>query len=239
MMYEFKKWISFTIIVFILIECIGQNKSNDSILLNLIYKVNQKEDIYLSNSYNSCIVSADTSNGRMSVCFQLKEVDCSLNYFNSLSTPAILQKRKDDLTFISLNYANCASSVATLGGKYNTMTTPASMVLKDFLQINGNSDPKTISFSSVESCSTVGLFASKYVPGNFSSLLDRIGLLAIDSLESELAIILTTTNACLADLSFQPAFLPTIQSLRDGSIQRGIVCSHTPVPGYQVCPWLE
>jgi hypothetical protein len=119
------------------------------------------------------------------------------------------------------------------------MQAPSSTVLQEFLKINGNVDPKNISFSSVESCKAIGLYASKYVPLNFSSLLDRNGLLGIDSLESELALITTTTNACINDLSFQATFLPTIQSLRDGSVQRGIVCSHTTIAGYQICPWLE
>ena len=239
MLWLSKKWILSSFILLINLGCINKNVADDAIMLSVINQLNNSEDFYQSREYNSCVVSADTTNGRLSVCFQLGEADCSLNFFNTISTDSILQKRKDDLTFISLNYTNCSSSVATLGGNYNAMASPASIVLQDYFNINGNTDPKMISFSSVESCSSVGLFASKYVPVNFYSLLDRSGLLGIDSLESELALISSTSNACITDLSFQPAFLPTIQSLRDGSIQRGIVCSHASIPGYQICPWLE
>jgi len=239
MLWLSKKWILSSFILLINLGCINKNVADDAIMLSVINQLNTSEDFYQSREYNSCVVSADTTNGRLSVCFQLGEADCSLNFFNTISTDSILQKRKDDLTFISLNYTNCSSSVGTLGAKYNAMSIPASIVLQDYFKINGNIDAKMISFTNVESCGSVGLLVSKYVPVNFSSLLDSSGLQSIDGLESELALITTTTNACINDLSFQPAFLPTIQSLRDGSIQRGIVCSHTAIPGYQICPWLE
>ncbi|MCZ8343406.1 MAG: hypothetical protein O9301_10270 [Leptospira sp.] len=220
-------------------QCLGEKLSNDSLLLNAIYQNTLRPTRFESKDLNACVVSATTASGRISVCFQLSKSSCSLDFFNNISSDEILQKRKDDLSFINLNFTNCTSPGSTLFGKYNSMRPPASYLLQDYFGLNSANNDLTLTFTSQESCEKIGLSESKFLPTNFNRLLTEGELKNINSLEVELSFIASTNNACITDLNFQPEFLPTVQSLRNQEYVRGIACSHNTITGYEKCPWRE
>lgn len=215
--------------------CLAENLPDDTLLLNAVYQSSILPNRYTSKDFNACIVTANTVDGRISVCLNLSANSCSLDFLSNIKNNEILQKRKDDLTFININYTNCSTPGSTLFGKYNVMTPPASSLLQDYLKLNHSS----LTITSKESCEKLGMFASKYVPENFVRILNENELKNTNSMEVELSLIPSTNNACITDLNFQPDFLPIIQSLRNSEFLRAVPCSHTSIPGYEKCPWLE
>lgn len=239
MRFRLSRGILIVIISMSLNQCLSENVPNDSLLLNSVYQSTFRPIRFESNDFNACVVSANVTSGRISVCFQLSKNSCSLDFFNNISTGEILQKRKDDLSFINLNFTNCTSPGSTLFGKYNAMSPPSSYLLQDYFGLNNANNDPSLTFTSRESCEKIGLLESRYLPTNFVRSLAESELKNINSLEVELSLISSTNNACITDLNFQPEFLPTVQSLRNQEYVRGIACSHNTITGYEKCPWLE
>lgn len=237
-------WFSDKIFILILftlmiVHCISENSTDDSLIYSGIYQNSLSPTLHEFQSFHSCIVSAHTNKGRISVCFQMDSGSCSAKFFNNISTAVILQKRKDDLNFININYTNCSTSSISLFARFNLMTPPSSTFLQDYFGINKPDTANLVSFASKDSCEALGLLTEKFVPNNFSRLLTEQELIDINSVEVELALVDSTNEACIGDLSFQPDFLPIVSSLRSKEYLRGISCSHTLIDGYELCPWIE
>lgn len=213
-----------------------QSKTPDpsSLILNLVGT--RAPEILQSPVLNGCIVSTDLGNERISMCFQIEKSSCSLGFFNNLTTEAILQKRKNDLTFININYNNCSASATSLFSKYNVASVPSSMIFKDLISKDGPNLNSDFTITSVRSCEESGFLENRFVHSNFESLLNENELKSLDSVEVELALIATTTEACIDDLNFQEDFLVTLDKFKNHRKAIGIVCSYSQISSYEQCP---
>ncbi|MCE9500009.1 MAG: hypothetical protein K8R21_05870 [Leptospira sp.] len=143
-------------------------------------------------------MTTETSSGRFSMCFNVSSANCTTDFFTNISTAAILQKRNDDLTFININYANCSPSAGGLFAKYSVLSSPASIALKDFLNLNGPIDKNNFTVTNNKSCESAGLLSQSFVSSQFVRLLTEDEFLKLNGVEVELALISATTNACIA-----------------------------------------
>lgn len=215
------------------VQCI-EMKTPDPASLSLLLPARQ--NIYTSQNFNGCIVTAKRNNDRFSVCFAINSEKCRLDFFKNIKTEDVLQKRKDDLTFININLPNCSAGTGSLFAKYNSMVAPSSSLLKDYMDINGPINEADVFLTSVISCERAGFLEEKYLDKEFVRLLNFYELTSIDSVEVELAMIEFTTNACIDDLNFQNIFLPILDGIRDENYVRGIPCAYQNDLNYKLCP---
>ncbi|WP_051122359.1 hypothetical protein [Leptospira wolbachii] len=203
---------------------------------SLILALPAQKNIYTGQIFNGCLVTAQRNTDRFSICFAIASEKCKLDFFQNLKTEVILQKRKDDLTFININLPNCSVGTGSLFAKYNAMFAPASSVLKDYMDINGPIHEGDILLTSLPSCGDSGFLEAKYLSDEFLRLLNSNELGSTNSVEVELAMIESTTSSCIDDLSFQSSFLPILTGIREKRFARGIPCSFQNDLNYELCP---
>ena len=192
-------------------------------------------DLYYTSSQNACVLTSQ-ANGS-SVCFHVQPKNCNLEFFNNIANAAILQNRKDDLTFISINYSSCSSGVSALFGKYNAMTPPASMALQNAAGWNGENLRSEIVLYSGSSCADLGLEKSPFVSASFSRAINDSELASLNSVTIDLAVITATSSQCISDLSIKPEYMSLINGIRNGSLALAITCSSAG-GSFPKCPWL-
>jgi hypothetical protein len=210
-----------------------QMKSPDP--LTTLLTIQSPTTSYQIGEFKGCFVSTNNNQGRFSLCLELPPADCNLSFLTNIKDADILQKRNDDLTFININLPNCSPEAAPLFAKYNALTPPASILFKDYLNINGPLREEDFVFTNISSCSNSGFLAEPYTDPGFVRLLTRDELISLNSVEVELALRTETTNNCLVDINFQPSFLPILNGLKEFSLSRATVCSYQDNPGFARC----
>ncbi|NCN10162.1 MAG: hypothetical protein GW938_09995 [Leptospira sp.] len=197
------------------------------------------QEINLDNiKMEACLVTTQISSHKVSTCFFSKPEQCNLDYFNNIKTSTSLQNRIDDLTFININFPNCSVAAGQLLTKYNLIQPPSSMLFKDIWNINGSNRKEDFQFTNHESCEKIGLYNSKYLSGSFERQLTSLEISQLDNLNSDLALMASTTNACLNDLNYNATLLILTGKVKANSILRGISCSDNANSGFPICPWL-
>ena len=82
------------------------------------------------------------------------------------------------------------------------------------------------------------IFNSKFLNGTFERQLTALEISQLDNLNSDLAFMASTTNACLNDLNYNTTLLSLTGKIKANSILRGISCSDNTNSGFPICPWL-
>ncbi|RHX78685.1 hypothetical protein DLM76_16785 [Leptospira yasudae] len=220
-------------------DCIQESASNPSLQLALIegqLHVTPKPEV---PTIKACLVSTQIASGKITTCYELEKDRCNLDFFNNIKTQTTLQNRRDDLTFISINFSNCAAGTAPLFLKYSNLQPPASMLWKDSFGFDGANVESQFQFTNQKSCKELGLQTAPYIGGGFNRLLNSEEVSQLDGLEAELSLIPATTPACMNDLNFNPNLIALTQNIKNGSLLRGITCAHQNGSGYPICPWKQ
>ncbi|TGM58683.1 LA_1694 family PerA/PerB upregulated protein [Leptospira adleri] len=220
-----------------LFHCIQENASNPNLLLAVVEQQLQPISSVAVPTLKACLVTNQIASGKVTTCYETTASSCNLNFFNNIATPTILQNRRDDLTFININFANCTTGATPLFVKYSNLVPPTSVLFKDQLGLNGANLESQFQFTNQNSCKELGLESSGFVPGNFSRVLNSEELYQLNSLEAELALIPATTNNCFTDLNFNQSLINLAQNIKNGSYQRGITCAYQSGSGFPICPW--
>ncbi|WP_036095542.1 LA_1694 family PerA/PerB upregulated protein [Leptospira weilii] len=221
----------------LLFSCIQENASNPSLQLALIEAQLRTVPEWEIPEIRACLVNAQIASGTITTCYEVEKKSCNLDFFNNIKTPTILQNRRDDLTFISINFPNCTAGSAPLFVKYSNLQTPASLLWKDSFGWNGANIESQFQFTNQRSCKDLGLYASPYIASGFSRLLNSQELSQLNNIEAELALIPTTSAACMNDLNFSNGLIDLAQNIKNGTFLRGITCAYQTGLGYPICPW--
>lgn len=217
------------------IGCIkGNNPSQISLLLPQITNNTNKLQSNEAN-LNGCILTYDSGNDTISTCFNLDKKDCNINFFLNISSEQILTKRKNDLSFLNINYSNCSNSGLTLVAKYNSLSVPSSVILKDILNINKLSELNNLRISNTYSCENSKFTDESLTSNQFERLLNKEELLSLNSLEIELSTIPSTTLPCLQDLNISSELQSFISNIKDKKYLTGIPCSNFTTSTFGKC----
>lgn len=218
-------------------HCIQENASNPSLQLALIERqlhVVPKPEV---PDVKACLVNTQVAGRKITTCYELEKERCNLDFFNNIKTQTTLQNRRDDLTFISINFSNCAAGTAPLFLKYSNLQPPVSMLWKDAFGFDGANTESQFQFTNQKTCNGLGLESGPFVSGSFSRLLNGNELSQLNGLEAELALIPQTTATCMNDLNFSAELINLTQNIKNGTFQKGITCSYQTGSGYPICPW--
>ncbi|WP_042799750.1 LA_1694 family PerA/PerB upregulated protein [Leptospira weilii] len=226
----------FWIFIF-LFYCIQENESNPSLQLALVQSQLQTIPRREMPELKACLVNTRITSGTITTCYEVEKESCNLDFFNNIKTPTILQNRRDDLTFISINFPNCAAGTAPLFVKYSNLQTPASMLWKDSFGFDGANVESQFQFTNQKTCKDLGLETNPFIAGEFSRLLNSQELSRLNSIEAELALIPTTDAACKNDLNFSVSLIDLTQNIKNGTFLRGITCAYQIGSAYPICPW--
>ncbi|MCL8265766.1 hypothetical protein M9Y82_03690 [Leptospira weilii] len=226
----------FWIFIF-LFYCIQENESNPSLQLALVQSQLQTIPRREMPELKACLVNTRIASGTITTCYEVEKESCNLDFFNNIKTPTILQNRRDDLTFISINFPNCAAGTAPLFVKYSNLQTPASMLWKDSFGFDGANVESQFQFTNQKTCKDLGLETNPFIAGEFSRLLNSQELSRLNSIEAELALIPTTDAACKNDLNFSVSLIDLTQNIKNGTFLRGITCAYQIGSAYPICPW--
>jgi hypothetical protein len=225
-------------VFFLLLHCLNPNQGSSNAILGLLNNSLNQDTNLENKSLEACVVTTKVSLNKVSTCFLSKPEQCNIDYYNNIKTSTSLQNRVDDLTFININFPNCSSGASQLLIKYNLIQPPASMIFKDIWNINGTNKDIDFKFTNHESCEKIGLYNSKFLNGTFERQLTALEISQLDNLNSDLALMASTTNACLNDLNYNTTLLSLTGKIKANSILRGISCSDNTNSGFQICPWL-
>ncbi|RHX83462.1 LA_1694 family PerA/PerB upregulated protein [Leptospira stimsonii] len=220
-----------------LFQCIRENASNPDLLLAIVNQQLQPNASVAVPALKACLVTNQLHSGKVTTCYETTAESCNLSFFNNIATATTLQNRRDDLTFININFANCTTGATSLFVKYSNLVPPTSMLFKDQLGLNGSNVESQFRFTNQKSCKELGLETSNFVPGNFSRVVNSEELVQLNSLEAELALIPTTTANCFTDLNFNQSLISLTQNIKNGSLQRGITCAYQSGSAFPICPW--
>ncbi|EMO41162.1 hypothetical protein LEP1GSC186_3026 [Leptospira noguchii serovar Autumnalis str. ZUN142] len=185
----------------------------------------------------ACLVNTLVLGKMITTCYEIEKEFCNLDFFNNIKTPATLQNRRDDLTFISINFPNCASGTAPLFLKYSNLQTPVSMIWKDSFGFDGANLESQFQFTNQTSCKDLKLETPPFVTVGFSRLLNSTELSQLNGVEAELALIPATNAACMNDLNFSVDLIFLTQNIKSGAFLKGISCAYQNGSGFPICPW--
>ncbi|MCG9874604.1 MAG: hypothetical protein MH321_07465 [Leptospiraceae bacterium] len=225
-------------ILLIQLHCLNPNQGSSNAILGILNDALTQEIILENKIMQACLVNTKVSSFKVATCFLTKPENCNLKYFNNIRTTSIRQNRFDDLTFININFPNCSAGASQLLTKYSLIQAPASMLFKDVWNLNGINNATDFQFTTHESCENLGLYASKYLTASFERQLSAIEISQLDNLNSDLALMSSTSNACLNDLNYNTTLLNLTGKVKANIILRGISCSNNTASGFPVCPWL-
>ncbi|MGE8720070.1 hypothetical protein ACO2KH_01925 [Leptospira terpstrae] len=215
--------------------CIKGNNPNQISLL--LPQITNNTNKFQSNdaNLNGCILTYDSANESISTCFHLDKKDCNINFFLNISSEQILTKRKNDLSFLNINYSNCSNSGLTLVSKYNSLSVPSSVILKDILNINNLSELNNLRISNTYSCENSKFTQESLTSNLFERLLNKEELLSLNSLEIELSLISNTTLACMQDLNISNDLINFLSKIKDKKYLTGIPCSNSTLSSFGKC----
>ncbi|EJP02357.1 hypothetical protein LEP1GSC077_3864 [Leptospira interrogans str. C10069] len=219
------------------IFCIQENESNPSLQLVLVQSQLQVLAKYEIPEIRACLVNTLVFGKMVTTCYEIEKEFCNLDFFNNIKTPVVLQNRRDDLTFISINFPNCASGTAPLFLKYSNLQTPASMIWKDSFGFDGANVESQFQFTNQNSCKDLKLETASFITGGFSRLLNSMELSQLDGVEAELALIPATSAACMNDLNLNTGLISLTQGIKSGALLKGISCAYQSGSGFSICPW--
>lgn len=235
---ENNKYISLTICILViklLVGCIKVNNPNQISLLLPQFANNPNK--FQSNDANlsGCILTYDSGSESVSTCFHLEKEDCNINFFLNISNDQILTKRKNDLSFLNINYSNCSNSGLTLVSKYNSLSVPSSVILKDILNKNNLSELNNLRISNTYSCEYSKFTLESLTSISFERLLNKDELLSLNSLEIEVSLIPSTTLACMQDLNISNDLINFLSKIKDKKYLTGIPCSNSTISSFGKC----
>lgn len=235
---EHYKSISLTICILaikLLVGCIKVNNPNQISLL--LPQLTNNPSKFQSNDSNlsGCILTYDSGNESISTCFHLDKRDCNINFFSNISNEQILTKRKNDLSFLNINYSNCSNSGLTLVSKYNSLSVPSSVILKDILNKNNLSELNNLRISNTYSCEYSKFTLESLTSNSFERLLNKDELLSLNSLEIELSLIPSTTLECMQDLNISNDLINFLSKIKDKKYLTGIPCSNSTLSSFGKC----
>lgn len=219
----------------ILIGCIKNNSPNQISLL--IPQLVSNTSKYQANDSDlkGCILTYDSGNESISTCFNIDKKDCNINFFLNISSDQILTKRKNDLSFLNINFSNCSSSGLTLVSKYNSLSIPSSTILKDILNVNNLSELTNLRFTNTHSCEYSKFTQTPLITNTYSRLLNKEELQSLNSLEIELSLISNTTLACMQDLNISNEIISFLSQIKDKNYVTGIPCSNSSTSAFEKC----
>ncbi|TGL18630.1 hypothetical protein EHQ46_12370 [Leptospira yanagawae] len=228
----------FTLYIFafsLIAGCIKGNDPNQiSLLLPLLANNTEKLQSNETN-LNGCVLTYETGNESISTCFNLNQKDCNVNFFLNISSEQILNKRKNDLSFLNINFSNCSNSGLTLVSKYNCLSVPSSTILNDILNIKNVSELNNLRISNTLSCEHSKFTLESLTSNSFERLLYKDELLSLNSLEIELSLIQSTTLACLQDLNISNDLINFLSKIKDKKYLTGIPCSNSTISFFGKC----
>lgn len=100
------KALYFCIFSILFIYCIQESESDPSLQLALVQSRMQIVPKYEIPEIRACLVNTLVLGKMITTCYEIEKEFCNLDFFNNIKTPATLQNRRDDLTFISINFPN-------------------------------------------------------------------------------------------------------------------------------------
>ncbi|MCH1912490.1 hypothetical protein L9Z41_11235 [Leptospira noguchii] len=231
------KALYFCIFSILFIYCIQESESDPSLQLALVQSRMQIVPKYEIPEIRACLVNTLVLGKMITTCYEIEKEFCNLDFFNNIKTPATLQNRRDDLTFISINFPNCASGTAPLFLKYSNLQTPVSMIWKDSFGFDGANLESQFQFTNQTSCKDLKLETPPFVTVGFSRLLNSTELSQLNGVEAELALIPATNAACMNDLNFSVDLIFLTQNIKSGAFLKGISCAYQNGSGFPICPW--
>ncbi|TQE74745.1 LA_1694 family PerA/PerB upregulated protein [Leptospira noguchii] len=231
------KALYFCIFSILFIYCIQESESDPSLQLALVQSRMQIVPKYEIPEIRACLVNTLVLGKMITTCYEIEREFCNLDFFNNIKTPATLQNRRDDLTFISINFPNCASGTAPLFLKYSNLQTPVSMIWKDSFGFDGANLESQFQFTNQTSCKDLKLETPPFVTVGFSRLLNSTELSQLNGVEAELALIPATNAACMNDLNFSVDLIFLTQNIKSGAFLKGISCAYQNGSGFPICPW--
>lgn len=153
-----------------------------------------------------------------SYCFRLKGTDCKLSSLLDLPDTSILQGRKDDLSFLSLNYPVCNSGAGELNSIYSDLVPPTAMI---FHRVSGSIGPivlERVLTANVMSCKALGL-------GDDAGYIEGSDLKNLMGFTTDLFLQPETSSACRETFDIIPAFRAKLEEIRSGALLWGGFCS--------------
>lgn len=218
-------------------QCIKENNQNPTLLL--IVLGNKPEGIIAwtpSTQKSACLLTAQNVTPKVTYCFNVSPANCGVDFFKNFPSQASIQNRKDDMTFISINYGNCNGATQNLFPTYDSLSPPASMIFKFLGNSNGSLKNSDFSIVHNQSCDTLGLTAINST--KFSRILTEAKLVSLNNLQSEIGMISSSNNSCLLDLSVSQTSIDFLSAIRNNIFQLGYICDNS-VTSTRKCPWLK
>ena len=179
----------------------------------LLFSLNMQKEIptavYNTNSnWNGCVFDYREDNRKLTLCLSIPSESCRLSTLANIIDATTLQNRKDDLTFLSLNYPNCSATAPIMQGIYNSFVPPTSIGLYKHTGIitalsNSNT---TISFR--ENCN--------FIP-DANELLNLEELITINRIEAELGMFTNISSQCFSDLNTASEVISLVSEIKAGS----------------------
>lgn len=199
---------------------------------SLFYLTNPISSFQVKTSdAKACVVTVlDASGDRSdSYCFRLEGSDCKLSSLLDLPDASTLQGRKDDLSFLSLNYPVCNTGAAGLDSVYEDLLPPTAMIFHRISGATGPILPERVLTANVESCQAIGLGEDAlFIEGNYFK--DLVGFTADLFLQPE------TSSACRDTFEITSTFRAKLEAIRDGALSWGGFCSRNSASGLP-CSW--
>lgn len=228
-------WLCNSLIIISLFSCIKSNTPNLKSLL--LPQVTSPIEAYPAIGFKleGCILSFDKGNEKISTCFNLDRKDCNIDFFLNISSEQILTKRKNDLSFLNINFSNCSNSGLALVSKYNSLSIPSSTMLKDILNINNLSELTNLRFSNTYSCEISNFTQPPLIGNTYVRLLSKEELLSLNSLEMELSLFSNTTVSCMQDLNISNEIMNFLSQIKDKKYLTGIPCSDSSTSTFEKC----
>lgn len=211
----------------LVVGCIEKKSANSLPLLSLLKQKEPAIPAYSSNkNWNGCVLDFKDGEKKYTICILAPPESCNRTMLINLKDGTVLQNRKDDLTFLSLNYPDCATSTPTLFSVYNALNSPASFALKIKADLNTiNENQFRISFR--ESCDFISTSLNPLTHEELSKL---------NRVETELAVLSSTSSACINSLELSRENLELVNSVRSNAKSLLSICSHSS-GSVDLCNW--
>jgi|JI8StandDraft_1071087.scaffolds.fasta_scaffold29314_2 hypothetical protein len=223
--------------IFWLLGCIKENNQNPGMLLSIMsYKSPDFVSLDNPGKREACILTSQNTNPKISYCFNVDPNNCNLDFFINFPTSSKIQNRKDDLTFVSINYANCNGATQNLFPTYDSLTPPASMIFKLLGNSNGSLLKNNFSIVQNQSCDSLGFPVKN--PNLFSRIITEPEIKSLNNLQYEIGMISSSNDNCLVDLSVPQTVIDFLSSIRNNIVQIGYICDDS-VSSSRKCPWTK
>ena len=217
-------------------SCIEQKDANPNAMLALLYPREVVEESYtLTKDWNGCMMTFQKGTTKLSFCFEVPRESCKPSYFINIPDSQTLQNRKDDLSFLALNFTNCTSYTSSLSNLYDTIQPPASTFIERISSYPGPMNESDFTVTYRENCSYNTIKVEQNT--GFQRFFTSDEFTSQNRIEAELGWMNGTTKQCLIDLSQSQTTIDLSFAVRSKTILPGAVCSLVSGSSIATCPW--